>query len=158
MKRCLLFTGTLLLLLVFSCGKETPCKDRNLGLALVGFDSVERSEIKVVAYKGGSAIDSAVFKFSTNDYFMIGDTAFYNFGALEVASQFIFNNAYEWKVSVPKTGNSLRVSDIQHEKKSKRCGGIFSLDCFPCYNPIVSLTLNGNNFFPDDWGVVYMTK
>jgi hypothetical protein len=146
------------LLFLCSCGKQHDCKDRPLGLGLVGFDSTELNELKVVAMDGNVVLDSAVFKNSYLHYFVISDTAMFHFDNLKVASENILSKKYEWKITVLKTGTSILISDIQHEKKTKKCGGIFSLDCFTCYNPITSVNVNGISQKPGPMGTVYLYK
>jgi hypothetical protein len=147
------------LLLLFSCGKEYPCKDRELALALVGFDSTELKQIKVVASLNKKPIDSAVFRDSQLYYYVKYDTAYFPyFRNLKVASESVLSKKYEWEITVLKTGKSVLISNIQHEQKTKKCGGIFSLDCFTCYNPIVSVNVNGISQKPGQIGTVYLYK
>jgi hypothetical protein len=158
MKTILLAVMSISAMLIFSCGKTYPCKDRQLGLALVGFDSLERSEIKVAAYSGIQRVDSATYKFSATDYFMKGDTAFYNFGALKLSSELIFSNKYDWKITIVNSGIMHKIGDVQYIKNTHKCGGLFSLDCFPCQNPISKLKLDNQDYIPDEFGVVYFKK
>jgi len=147
-----------MLLFLCSCGKQYDCKDRPLTLGLVGFDSTELSELKVVAMDGNRAIDSSVFNEPSLCFFKTGETAIFNFGALKVASEQVFSKKYKWKITVLKTGKTALIGDIVHNKTYKKCGGIFSLDCFPCFNPIVSVNVDGLPYNIDNMGIVYIVK
>ena len=154
-----LFLLLLFLLVSFifgSCSKETPCYDNYLSLAFVGFSDTELDTIKIVKLDkaNDNMLDTFLINRTSVFYQKTNDTTFISVFKVDILSK--KNN---WTIYVPTLNKTFRISDIVNEAKTKKCGGLLSLDCFPCNNKVVSYKINSVikvvNSIPE---VIYIQK
>ena len=122
-----------------SCSKETPCYDNYLSLAFVGFSDTELDTIKIVKLDkaNDNTLDTFLINRTSAYYQKTNDTTFISSFKVD-----ILNKINNWTIYLLTPNKTFRISDIANETKTKKCGGLFSLDCFPCNNKVVSYKIN----------------
>ncbi|MEJ8842751.1 hypothetical protein WG954_10190 [Lacibacter sp. H375] len=140
-----IYTNCLLLVsfLVFiSCGKEKACYTSPLNLAFVKYKMDEVDSIYVLKIKKNSSpvelLDSFLIT-SNNAYYSSNlDTIFIN-----NYNHTILTSDFDWELRLGANQQTINLEDIITEGRKQKCGGLLSLDCLPCNDPVKSVSVNG---------------
>lgn len=136
---CLLFFGVHFFI---SCGKEKACYTNPLNLAFVKYKVDEVDSIIVLKIKKNSSpsvvIDSVLITSNNAYYSNNGDTIFIN-----NFNNNILTSEFDWQLKINSNQQAINLQNIVTEGRKQKCGGLLSLDCLPCNDPIKKFSLNG---------------
>ena len=123
-----------LVIIICSCGSERPCYNSSLSIMFIKYDSTEVDTLRVIKFaKGnssGSSIDTIIITRQSSYYQIKNDTI----SISPAPYKNIFEAGFDWKILMKRQQEIHKVTDIMIENKTKKCGAIFSMDCFSCTN------------------------
>ncbi len=141
--------------LISSCAKEQDCSDGGLNIGFTTFDPNENDTVRIRNFEKGdgfsTALSEIVYVFLTIEDEMNGITNgstivlrgnSENFHPDDANNQGFLSSYYDYEVEFRT--NVYRISKMGVLKKSKKCGGLLSLDCPTCYSPVTSFDLNNS--------------
>lgn len=129
-------------LVFISCGKEKACYTSSLNLAFVKYKVDEVDSITVFKIKKNSTpfvlLDSVLITSNNAYYSTNGDTVFVN-----NYKHTILTSDFDWQLRINSNQSVFHLEDIITEGRKQKCGGLLSLDCLPCNDPVKAASLNG---------------
>ncbi len=156
-KRFMKYIFLLLSTFLLSCARESDCSLGGLNIAITNLDSKNNDTILIQKFDKNTSfknrVDSTlhIFKNSEDSLNNIhGDTVLLNgiLGFFPTVTGSDKNNMgflsarYDY---ILKTKNhSYQFTGLEIAKKTKKCGGLLSLDCPDCYSPVVTFNLNNS--------------
>lgn len=136
-------TILLISLIILGCGKRKPCNSDSPNLLFIGYDSSEIDTLIVCKFERNSNFlikkDSTIISQSFKNYKIMGDSTLIFLGN----SWGLITREFDWTINISQTKEIMKITDITTENKTQRCGGLLSLDCFPCYSAIKTFSVNG---------------
>ena len=151
MKKIIVFLS---LLVLASCAKETDCKTGGLNIGFNSLNPTENDTIWIRSYaKGGGfsaiLVEKEYIFYSNQDSMngvengtsikLEGNSTFHEW---DRNNSGFLNADYDYRVQL---GSSVyEISNMQVEKKTKKCGGLLSLECPDCHNPVTKFLLSGS--------------
>lgn len=143
MLKDLIISILLISLILLGCGKQKPCNSDTPNLLFIGYDSSEIDTLIISKFERNSKFlikkDSALISNSFNNYKIMGDSTQIFIGP----TRGLITREFDWTITISQTKEIIEITNIATENKNQRCGGILSLDCFPCYSAIKAFSVNG---------------
>lgn len=149
----LILTGVSLI--VLSCAKEKNCLIGGLNLEIINLNDNEDDTIHVISFeKNGNFQDTintrtyifvdsldSINQIQNNTVALNGGTT--NFNGPDMNQTGFLWAEYDYKI-VTKN-HTYSFTNLAVLSKSKKCGGLLSLECPDCFSPVVQFNLNGEN-------------
>ena len=130
-------------LMIAACSKEYDCAEAQIQPAFVGFAPADLDSLLLRKFTRGGNLQNLVEEFvvtgnNRTQYIITNDTTtvFITDGIHGMKA------GYDWQVFIPARNRTVRITDVNSEKKKIKCGsGIFSMDKFGCLctNKVFSL-------------------
>ena len=132
---------------ICSCAKTSDCETGGLNISFVDLLEDEPDTLQVESYKKGTNFSELVqkktyvFEPSLDSINGIVDGRINlsgnptSFHSSETNNSGFLSASYDYRLVL--NGEEFRISDMLTRRKTKKCGGIFSLECPTCFNPVV---------------------
>lgn len=138
---------------LISCAREKTCKLGGLNIAITNLTLSENDTLTFERYKKNGAFDELLgsYQFTVSDTAnlypaLVGNTLFLSgqdeqFNAPETANTGYLSAYYDYRVITKN--HVYEFKSLETKKNTKKCGGIFSLECPDCYSPVLYFIVNG---------------
>lgn len=153
MRFSILFTiASFFFFFITSCGKETSCLIGGLNLGLTNLDSNLNDTIELKKYTKGSNFSNLektinlIYLDSLDSMNLIfGDSLILNgyevnWHNSDMNNIGFLNANYDYELITKN--HVYQFSNLEIIQKTKKCGGIFSLECPDCFSPVIKFKLN----------------
>jgi len=146
-------------ILLISCARTVPCRDRYITPAFVGFKFSDLDTLIIREYKKNdnflSLLDTALI-ITDNRVLSLGtsnDTTIILLNHISGEEKYIFPD-HDWQIYIPGKNITVSISNIDSPQKDQKCtlGGDM---CPTCSNPINSFLQNGQQVIPQFGKVPY---
>ena len=151
------YTFLLLIVILISCGRESDCSIGGLNIGITNLNTSADDSILVLKYSKNSSfsklIDSTKLVYENekdslnnihgDSLLLSGNYGFYSALSGSDKNNTGFLNA-NFDYIIRTKNHSYQFTELEISKKTKKCGGIFSLECPDCYSPVVKFKLNNN--------------
>lgn len=149
----LILTG--ISLFILSCAKEKNCLIGGLNLKIINLNVNEDDTIHVISFvKNGNFQDTiktrtyifadsldSINQIQNNTIALNGGTT--NFNGSDMNQTGFLWAEYDYKIITKN--HSYSFTELAVLSKSKKYGGLLSLECPDCFSPVVQFKLNGEN-------------
>lgn len=147
------FVLILLLTALFSCAKTVDCKSGGLNIAITDLNTNDDDTVIIRTYVKESdftnlisyreylflaSMDSVNGVINGTTIILQGNTS--SFHSSDKNNTGFLHSDYDYEIQIKN--KSYKIAAMQTNKKTKKCGGLLSLDCPDCYNPVVSFKIN----------------
>ena len=143
-------------LLLFSSCKECPCSKAELKFDLVGFSDTEADSIVIRQFDRNGNFNTK------RDSFLIDHAGFIRFvDTLKMVAfpgNALLESRFDYEIFFPASNSLYRITEINEQMSTQRCGGLFGVEKVGCINPINSFKLNGNLLIPHFPNDFYISK
>lgn len=150
-------------LFFWGCGAERDCKPGGINIAFIGFDLSASDTIRIRSFVPNTNFG----QIADEKMFVIQET--YNYGTRLKGDTIILSRAnhydpdfgileagHDWEIIA---GNRVhRIDDFKTQTRTKKCGGILSLDCFDCSSPVTEYNFDGIPKTITSENFVYLAK
>lgn len=159
-------TVLVILLSLNSCAKETECKTGGLNIALTELKPGEDDTIILRTFVKGSNFSDQLKETqllypdamdAQNQIF--GDTLLLNGYEVKFHDSDKNNTGFlsaEYDYEIITKNHSYFFSKLSTLAKTRKCGGLLSLECPDCFSPVVAFVLNQQNKITGENKLVYL--
>ncbi len=145
----------LFIVILISCGRKSDCSIGGLNIGITNLNTSLDDSILVLKFTKNSnfnkLIDSTKLVFENDkdslnnihgdSLILIGKNGFFSSLSGSDKNNSGFLNA-NFDYIIQTKNHSYQFTELEISKKTKKCGGILSLDCPDCYSPVVKFKLN----------------
>jgi len=155
MKKAIITFLPIFLIIFISC-KECPCTPAELRFDLIGFSNTEADTFIIREFEpnGNFSIKKATFLISNPAFARFNDTL----RIVAVPGTSLLKSQFDYEIFFPGSNSLFRITEINEQRSTQNCGGIFSTDKVGCYNTIKSLKINGTVIDPWPFNSFYIHK
>ncbi len=133
---------------ILSCAKKTDCVDGGLNISFINLLEGQSDTLLIKSYKKGTDLSEIV---SEKTYVLESSMDSINgvingrlnlsgnstsFLSMETNNSGFLSSVFDYRLVL--NGEEFFISSITTLKKTKKCGGILSMECPTCYNPVIS--------------------
>ena len=133
---------------ILSCAKKTDCVDGCLNISFINLLEGQSDTLLIKSYKKGTNLSEIV---SEKTYVLESSMDSINgvvngrlnlsgnstsFLSMETNNSGFLSSVFDYRLVL--NGEEFFISSITTLKKTKKCGGILSMECPTCYNPVIS--------------------
>jgi len=147
----------LFIMILISCGRESDCSIGGLNIGITNLNTSLDDSILVLKFTKNSnfnkLIDStklvfekdkdSIYNIHGDSLILMGQYGFFRELSGSDKNNSGFLNA-NFDYIIQTKNHSYQFTELEISKKTKKCGGILSLDCPDCYSPVVKFKLNNN--------------
>lgn len=146
---------TFMVVLFTSCVKESACSNGGLNIGFNTLNPTENDTIWIRNYVKGNGFTTLIseveYLFYSNEDSINGIVNGItlelkgnsnNFLSEDMNNPGFLSSSYDYEIQL---GTSIyQISKMQVQTKTKKCGGLFSLECPTCYNPVTTFRVSNS--------------